>query len=179
MKAGFAVGIVLVFLAGGLVSQARAETGTVVRVGVGSSFATNPKGFKDYWSLGLNGGIGFGVATRRVDLLVDADFSYFTAEIGSRDIHVLTIFGNARIRLAEARVAPYIKAGLGSFRIASGSGAEETALGANVGLGLLVRQEGGTGTVGVYVEGEYVTGFTEHESTAFLLFQVGLTLRFN
>jgi hypothetical protein len=150
-----------------------------VRVGVGLSFATNPQGFKDNWAIGYNGGIGFGVATPIVDLTVDADFSYFTPDIGSTDVNVLTIFGNARIRLAEGRVAPYVKAGLGSFRVAASgsSGAEETALGANVGLGFLVRKE--SGTVGFYGEGEYVLGFTEHKSTGFILVQVGLTLSFN
>jgi hypothetical protein len=198
----------IVFLAAAGAGRVAAQVprSPVIRLHTGLTLPTGPEQFSDYWNpgFGLGGGIGLpltptlsleaavswtGLQFDETGFLEDLGIPPLGASIEGAGISILTVSANAIARLGQpgSRVMPYLAAGGGMMRLASGDisvmgpggpltvqGASETALLVEAAAGLEIAVGSSNA---VFAEVRYGVGLTEDETTTFLPIRVGAIIR--
>lgn len=172
----------------------------------GISFPAAPDEFTDYWRMGFNfgGGIGYSVTPNltligyfdfngfRFDddkFLRDYGFSGYGISISGGEASIITFSGNlkATLQTRPSQVRPYFCGGIGLFKLSIGDvtvygpggsataeGDSETAFsvlfGAGIDFAIGERMD-------LFIEGRYVIGFTEDESTQMFPIKLGIKFR--
>ncbi len=175
-----------------------------INVSLGLSIPSAPSEFSDIWDPGFNGGIGFEIPVVSVfRLTANAEYNNFSLdknallrkagasgsgiELSGGSATIYTISGNAKLLLSNSTqsVVPYVSAGIGSFHLSfddlklsysflietieSESQSELSAL-FTFGINIPFQGE----NRGAFVEAKYVNGFTENESTKYVVLKAGL-----
>lgn len=172
----------------------------------GISFPIGPDEFSDYWRMGFNfgGGIGYPISPNlslvgyfdfnnfRFDddkYLRDYGFAGYGISISGGEASIITLSGNlkATLHTTTSSVHPYLWGGIGFFKLSIGDitiygpggavsveGDSESAFSVLVGGGIdFVIGE----RMDLFIEGKYVIGFTEGESTQMFPVKFGIKFR--
>ena len=172
----------------------------------GVSIPASPSEFKDFWSLGFNGGGGVGYIFSPI-FSANVYFDYnsmtlnedkFLEELGATSmglsidggaVNIITVMVNVKTTLIAKpqSVSPYLKAGLGLLSL-SATDVTFSYMGESFTQEVDVSEEafgvlfgGGIDfpvslNVLIFVEGNYGIGFTEDESTGYITIKGGVII---
>jgi opacity protein-like surface antigen len=161
----------------------------------------SPEEFSDYWQISvLNFGVGFGYPfTPIFSTTIYFDYGNFgfdgdkfahdmglsgVISVDGLNASIITITANFKAAVPTGTVRPYFSSGGGFFLLSRGDGSvsggglvvpvegdSEDAFGINVGAGI---EYAVARTVNIFLDGRYVLGFTEGESTRVLPIKLGM-----
>jgi hypothetical protein len=160
-----------------------------------------PEEFSDYWKTSvLNFGVGFGYPITPIfSSTIYFDYGNFgfdgdkfahdndlsgVISVDGLNASIITITANFKAAVPTGTVRPYLSGGGGFFFLSLGDGSvsggglvvpiegdSEDAFGINVGAGI---EFAAAKTVNIFLDGRYVLGFTEGESTGVLPIKLGV-----
>lgn len=171
----------------------------------GVSFPIGPDEFSDYWRMGYNfgGGMGIPVSSNIIligyfqynsfrfdddEFLQDWGLTGYGISISGGEASIMTISGTIKATLGQTPLPmrPYLCGGVGFFKLSIGDitvydgyssetaeGDSENAFSILFGAGVDFTIGG---RIGLFIEGQYVIGYTEGESTQIFPLKVGIRL---
>jgi len=182
-------------------------TKTEFYYGAGLSLPAGPDTFKTFWDKGINlgGGIGYSFLSR-IALIAYFDYTSFPldkkaviqefdlniteSEVEGESAKILHLSGNLKLSpfLNPKTFSPFVSGGIGILKYSSEvvrtpvTGTAErigerssTGFSTNLGAGLDILIPG---PLDIFLEGRYIIGFTEGESTSYIPLRGGLKAGF-
>lgn len=200
------VGVYIVILILVVTSVALAESAKKFELYLNGAlaFPFTPDEFSDHWKTGIlnvGGGIGYNISpTVSTNVYFDwcnfdLDGEKLAHDIGAggqvtfsgSGVSVMTITGNIKVCVLSGKVRPYFWGGCGIFILSRADGSisgggyvvplegdSENTVGFNLGAGV---DYSASKTVDIFVDGRYVLGLTEVQSTSILPLRLGVKVK--